>query len=331
MSLLFSCNDTHKQNGTKPTQQKIPQEIVEWFEAWQLVSAELDLQDSINPVDFIFFDDSLVYTTSTTSTSKSKAIDGPSLAGRKTKWLVQPHFNQIFLPDGQILQPGIYSFAAPGKNGKPFFVMPLLSYWKQKGVESNELGLNKLVTGIFLHEFSHSQQMKGLGKLANELEAQHSYDVEFTDNIIQDYFVDDSAYKKLFSEEITLFYKAFEEGTAQQFLQQKDSALRILQKRHDRYLKEKGAHFIQLDNLFLTMEGLGQYLMYKWLVHPEGGGIDNRTALAGVRRGGKNWSQEEGLALFLCMERMKQSNDWIKHFFDRSNQYITSLFATQNK
>ena len=46
--------------------------------------------------------------------------------------------------------------------------------------------------------------------------------------------------------------------------------------------------------------------MYAWLIHPKGGNIPADTALKAVRRGGKSWSQEEGLSLFLLLnKRMK--------------------------
>jgi len=58
-----------------------------------------------------------------------------------------------------------------------------------------------------------------------------------------------------------------------------------------------------LDNTFLMLEGTAQWIGYAWLVHPKGGNADPSQAILAMRRG-KWWSQEEGLALFLVLNRL---------------------------
>ncbi|MGE0527795.1 MAG: hypothetical protein AB7P49_12075, partial [Bdellovibrionales bacterium] len=74
--------------------------------------------------------------------------------------------------------------------------------------------------------------------------------------------------------------------------------------RHKRWFSGKNKKYVQLDEVFLTLEGLGNWTAYAWLVHPKGGRMTKETALKGFRRDGKQWSQDEGLALFLVIDRL---------------------------
>jgi len=75
------------------------------------------------------------------------------------------HNDSITLPDNSIISISLLSFAAEIPNqDKSYFVMPLPDFWQQSGVSSNNLGLDNLITGIFIHEFTHSQQMQNFGK-----------------------------------------------------------------------------------------------------------------------------------------------------------------------
>ena len=58
------------------------------------------------------------------------------------------------------------------------------------------------------------------------------------------------------------------------------------------------------DDIFLTMEGMGQWLAYRHYMSARGGSLDAETALREVRRDGSQWSQDEGLALMLLVDRL---------------------------
>ena len=57
------------------------------------------------------------------------------------------------------------------------------------------------------------------------------------------------------------------------------------------------------DDLFLTMEGFGQWNAYAWLSDAGGGKMTSAAAETKMRGSRKWWSQEEGLALFLVIDR----------------------------
>lgn len=300
-----------------------------WFDAWQLVSKKIYRIHTTKAVDFVFFDEKNVYATSSLSIPKGKAIVGPSLAGKAMNWKVAEHGDTLTLPDGRRVEVGIMSFTAPSSHGNPFFVMPLPSFWKTAGVTSKELGFENLLTGIFLHEFSHSQQVLNFGKRIAQFEKMNAFDVEMNDDIVQALFKNDSSYKAVFDAERRLLYQ-LATATTSSSIDIQDVFANVRKRQHD-YFTGKYTSLKEIEEVFLTMEGLGQHAMYAWLVHPQGGKLPKELAIAGVRRGGKWWSQDEGLALFLLLEQKIPSSKWGRLFFEDKVISVVELLEQKQR
>lgn len=302
-----------------------------WFKAWELVSKEIYGLKKFDAVEFIFFDESNIYSTSRISAAGGSIIAGPALLGRKLNWLKKNYTDSILLPDGKLVEAGLMSFASENKGNRPYFVMPLISIWRQAGVTSKELGLENLVTGVFLHEFSHSQQMKNFGKKIAAFETAYTFPTEFTDDIIQHVFGAGQLFRSYFQTETDLLYDAAEQKDEYSVKHGIANALDSMQVRQNYFFRDSLSHYKQIDRFFLTMEGLGQYSMYVWLTHPKGAAIDKKTAIAGVRRGKKQWSQEEGFGLFLALERLAPARSWASKMFGRQLVTVTTLIEKHIK
>lgn len=307
--------------------------VEQWFAAWELVCKEVYKIDTLKPVEFVFFDDRYIYSTSVVSIAEGELIDGPELFKKKLDWKRALHNGKITLPDKQVVPVGLMSFASALENGNKnsFFVMPLPEFWKTAGVQSKELGLDNLVTGVFLHEFSHTQQMQNFGKKMSEYEQLYKFETAFSDDIIQDYFEKDSAYNAGFRNETALFYAAAINKNKAKLKALTKQAIEKLILRQKKYFTAGKTHFKEIDDFFLTMEGLGQFTMYAWLIHPKGGNIPADIALKGVRRGGRSWSQEEGLALFLILEKLSKPERWCKLMFGNKTESVIKLIAEKIK
>lgn len=302
--ILFLFCSFHTDGKTvKLTNDSALQTAQSWFKAWELVSQHIYKLKTYSPVEFVFFDEEYVYSTSTVSVPNGEIIDGPALFDKKFIWKKAAHSGMLTLPDSQRVPVGLMSFASPLEAKKSFFVMPLVSFWKTAGVISNEIGIELLVTGVFLHEFSHTQQMQNFGKRMSEYEANNTFAVSFSDDIVQDYFSKDSLYEKRFREEVSMFYEASAAKDKSTLKKLTAQALRMHGTRQKDYFTGEHNILKEIDDFFLTMEGLGQYSMYAWLIHTNGGNVAPNIALKAVRRGGKYWSQEEGLSLFLLLNK----------------------------
>src|SRR3990167_321096 len=123
------------------------------------------------------------------------AIDGQCLyllpEGQFARTNAAPHHGTIVLPDGAEVPLGPVSFAS-GEGG--YFVMSLPSVWQAAGV-SSEFGLERMMTGVLLHEMMHIRQTSlATQTLASAIAAVGIPDDELTDDIVQDRFSDDADY-----------------------------------------------------------------------------------------------------------------------------------------
>jgi hypothetical protein len=298
-----------------------------WLSAWELVSNNiLNLPKDTIP-DMLFFDENFVYTTSTISAPKAQPFNGPTVFGKKLPWRKAPHTGTLILPNGAEVPVGLISFAAPGKQ-KVFFVMGAPEVWKKAGVDSKELGLDKMLTGVFLHEFAHTRQVNGFGKQIDSFERHYKSEaIELNDDIVQNYFKKDSVYEKLFRQEAAKFYEAasIKDKTAANIALKE--AYNMLKQRQNTYFINDKKDLILLDDIFLSMEGVGQYVAVAWLIHPKGGNMPLNVALQGFRRNGRQWSQEEGLATFLALTNITKIN-WAKDMFGPNPKTIVSLIES---
>lgn len=295
-----------------------------WLSAWELVSNNILKLPKDTIPDMLFFDENFVYTTSSVSAPAGQPFNGPSLFGKKLPWRKASHKGKIILPTGEEVPVGLMSFAAPGKE-KVFFVMGAPAFWQKAGVQSQELGLDKLLTGVFLHEFAHTRQMHGFGKQVDSLERNHKFtDMELTDDIVQNYFKKDSVFERRFRAETGKFYESAAAKDATAAMNTLKLALSLLKARQQYYFTGDKQVLVTLDDIFLSMEGVGQYVAVAWLIHPKGGKLPLATALQGFRRNGRQWSQEEGLATYLALLNVTKIN-WAEDVFGPNPKTIISL------
>ncbi|MEZ5345568.1 MAG: hypothetical protein R2681_08445 [Pyrinomonadaceae bacterium] len=302
-------------------------EAAKWFSAWEYVSAGIYGRRSFAPVEFVFFDLEHVYSTSRISVPAGEIVSGPRLFQKKLIWRKAVHNGELKLPDGRKVPAGLMSFAAPlgGRGRQAFFVMPLPEFWEKAGVKSEELGLRNLLTGVFLHEFSHSQQIRTYGRKIAEFEQKYKFDTALSDDIVQDHFEKVPDYEAAFREETELFYSAAEVGDDADGLSTARSALTKLRSRHKKYFTADSSHFAGLDELFLTMEGFGQMTMYLWLTDPKGGNIMRDLAKKGVRRGKRSWSQDEGFAMFLLLNKFSKPKNWAGNMLGNKPESVIKI------
>lgn len=330
--LLFFGKAVHSQNNKEPlANQAFYTSVNKWFLAWELINKEVYRFEKTQPVAFVFFDDKLVYSNSDVTIPSGQKTNGPKLLNAPLDWKVTPHQGSIVMPDKKSAPVGLMSFASELKDAKTnsFFVMPLLPFWASAGVSSKELGLDNLVTGVFLHEFSHSQQMLNFGKKITEFETANQFGIEFSDDIVQHLFQKDTSYTEIYKKENTYFSEALAEPNISLKKDLLRNGIVAFKERQQRFFKDKYANLGQIDDFFLTMEGFGQFTMYAWLVHPKGANLSKDLAIKGTRRGGKWWSQDQGLVLFLLLDQLSAPQNWAKQMFGAETTSIISLIEKE--
>ena len=275
--------------------------ITRWFAAWELTSREiLRLPDAPAP-GLVFFDSACVYTTSGVSAGGAPLTIGPGLYGGELPWSAIAHDDSLTLPDGSRLPVQLMSFAKSDKKTGPYFVMAAPSYWEQKiGSPDSAIGF----TGVFLHEFAHTRQIRGMGHVIGPIDSTWSYPEELDDDAVQKHFGSDSVYAAAYFAERDLLERAAAAASVEETRALAKEALAMIQRRHARWFTGKKAEFAVLDDTWLSMEGAAQWAAAAWLAHPKGGGLTRETAVAKMLGKRRWWVQDEGLQLFLVVDRL---------------------------
>jgi hypothetical protein len=273
-----------------------------WLDAWKLMSRDvMHLPDAPAPL-FILYDSTCVYTTSAVSAAGAPIENGPKLMGAKLPWRALPHHGSITMPDSSSRPVALMSFTNSTKRTGPFFVMAAPSYWpKSKGPDF-------AATPVFLHEFAHTRQIRGMEKIIGPIDSTWAYPEELDDDAVQTHFQSDSVYVAAYLAERDLLYRAADAPTREDARKFAAQALSMMRDRRARWFTGDKAVFATLDNVFLSLEGSGQWAGYAWLAHPKGGNMDKKAAAAKMVGRGRFWSQDEGLGLMLALDRLLP--DW---------------------
>ena len=294
--------------------------ITRWFEAWDLASREImHLPDAPTP-NMIFFDSTCVYTTAKMTVPGVKPVAGPALRGKKLQWYAAAHHDSLTMPNGAHRAVALMSFADSDKKSGPYFVMAAPSYWEKR------VGADPFAyTGVFLHEFAHTRQIHGMAAVIGPIDKtwKDKYKEELDDDVVQRHFEQDSVYVAAYLAERDLLYRAASAGTIDESRGLAQQALDMMRSRHARWFTGDKAVFATLDDTFLSLEGSAQWTASAWLAHPKGGGIEGDKAAAKMRGKGRWWSQDEGLGLFLAVNRLW--SDWPAPVFGDHSPGATEL------
>lgn len=278
-------------------------------DAWHL-----SLRDSLRvakgnePLVTVFFDATCVYR-------------GTSDIARRG----EPHGGAIRLPDGKSMPPQVASFASPyDENRRTFMAMALPQIWRAAGVQS-ELTLETLMVSVFVHEMTHTRQFPVINPLMDELDRRYKLGDDLNDDVVQNRFKDTPEFVAAIDAERALLFRAAAAATDAEARAAAREALARITARRARHYTGDDAKLAELEDLFLTMEGVGQWAAFKWLIHRKGGGFAVENALPWFRRGGRQWSQDEGLALFLVVDRLVPG--WTPRVFAPSPATALELLA----
>jgi hypothetical protein len=220
-------------------------------------------------------------------------------AGRRA-WSAVAHQGQVTLPTGARIPPAPNAFNAMSEAGN-FVAMSLPSIWRTTGYRS-EIGLEVFLEGVFFHELVHSVHARFLGRSLSfpAVQQQQGFPEGLNDDSVQDRFRADPAYVRMFEAERDLLFRAVSAASDAEARNSACEALGAMRERRRRHFADAEERWAIVDELALTTEGLGEWASYSWLTR--GRGLAPEIVLPRYR--GSFWSQEEGLGLFLVVDRL---------------------------
>lgn len=226
-----------------------------------------------------------------------------AMTGGANDWTAEMHAGSVDLPGGSSLAVQVTSFAAPD-GLTSFFVMAAPSVWESQNVKGGDLTLGQLTTAVLLHEASHVLQFPTYGRRISDLVAAHQLDDGFSDDTIQQKFEANEEFTGSVSREVELLMAASYAAERDDALRLVEEARQLTKKRHERWFRDELAYLSQAEDLWLTLEGSGQWLGYHWLIDRQGGGLSDEMAVKAFGLRGKSWSQRQGFAAFAALARL---------------------------
>jgi hypothetical protein len=213
------------------------------------------------------------------------------------------HRGAVRLPDGGEIPPRLILFASTyGEAATPYFVMAMPEVWRATPRHADDPDLDALIAGVFLHEITHTQQARALGPRIDRLAARLGLpDDEVDDDLIQRRFGERPGHREAYERERDLLYAAAAAGTAAETRALARRALAAIRERRALWYRGEEAPFAELEEIFLDFEGVANWTAYRGIV---ASGVPPARALLRLRGEGRRWSQDEGLALFLVLERL---------------------------
>jgi hypothetical protein len=160
---------------------------------------------------------------------------------------------------------------------------------------------------VFMHEFAHTQQAAGLGARIDGLLAR-GLPEDSGDDVVQDRFEGRPDYRADYEAERDLFYAAAEATDPRSARDSLAAAHDRMGMRRERWFTGAEAIYAEADDVFLTLEGTGNWAAWTWLTDPRGGRLSAPDATEFIRGGRNRWSQDEGLGIMLALDRL--TPDW---------------------
>lgn len=272
------------------------------LDAWRFSSREITGIRDIPRFEAILFSADCVL-------RSDNALTSPTANG--VRWTSAPHEGTIALPDGSTVEAGVTSYVS-GKDDLRYLVMSTPGVWETAGVGKGD-DLRSMMIAVLLHEGSHVAQIGPYGPRLGALIDRYALPDSFNDDAVQERFGEEAEFAASVQEETRLFLAAAAATDDREARSLAREARRLMRARATRWFTGDDAYLAEAEDIWLTFEGAGQWTGFRWRTHPQGGAQPVDEALARFSRG-RRWSQTEGFALVLALDRLVGPG-WKRHAF----------------
>jgi hypothetical protein len=284
------------------------------LEAWRFSAREITHIEHVRNFQAIFFDAHCVL-------SSPNALTNPGAEG--VSWTATPHSGLITLPNGDQIPVGVTSFTSADQH-LAYFVMATPSVWRAGGVDNPGIGLETMMVAVLLHEGSHVVQSATYGARIGALAEHNHLPDSFNDDSLQHEFESNSEFSASVARETDLFFQAAESSDDAATLSLARQAREMMKARETRWFVGDKAYWLEGEDIWLTFEGSGQWAGYQWVINPHGAAQPASVAIPNFARRSRWWSQNEGLAIALTLDRLG-AREWTRHAFGDGSQTLLQM------
>lgn len=283
---------------------------VRWFQGaldgWHQVSKDFLLLDP-KPIPWVvLFDGACTWHLAATA-----GIPGSEPAGVRFTYAGEPvparvlrHNGTVHLPNGTDIPAEIMAAAFSAKGGETaFFALATLDLWRHHPQASKDPELERRLLSVVLHEIMHTRQLHYVSLKVDDLKKRFEIPAEVNDDMVENRFKDVSGFREAFNAERDLLYRAVAEADPVQRRALIDQALGMARQRRDRFFTGADRPYAELEELFLNMEGAAEWARFKYHQAEPGNTLSDAEIIAFIRGKENSFSQDEGLALVLLLEK----------------------------
>lgn len=236
-------------------------------------------------------------------------------AGKSYELLRVPHKNGLWVPgrdDVLPLKPELSAMLYDNET-KPFCIIPLPALFHKLEAADQAAALDELFLGMATHELTHTRQLLFVMEQIHRLQKRYTLPEHLNDNLLEDTFGQNKEYAQVFNQEMDALGDALFAKTLPECKRELARAFALIQQRQARYLTGDKKPYALLDEIFLALEGAAMWAQFQMARDHAPAGEDMKTTLMNLAQRTNAWSQVEGLALFLLIDRLVP--DWRARYF----------------
>lgn len=303
---VYGCASSRPQ----PPSCSLTEADARWFQSaldgWHQVSQDFLLLDP-KPIPWVvLFDDACTWHFAATAGIPGSAPAEVRLtyAGEPVSASVLRHNGKVHLPNETDIPAEIMAAAFPVKGqDTAFFALATLDLWRRHPQASKDPMLEKRLLSVVLHEIMHTRQLPYIAVKVEDLGKRFELPAQVNDDMVEDRFKDVPGFREAFEAERDLLYRAVAETDPAQRRMLIDQALGMIHQRRERFFTGADQPYAELEELFLNMEGAAEWARFKYHQADPGNTMSDAEIIAFIRGKENSFSQDEGLALALLLEK----------------------------
>jgi hypothetical protein len=303
------------------------------LDGWRWVLAEALRREPSLP-RIVLFDSSCVWELN--AGGEDSAAPGLEFVGAPVPVRARAHDGTVRLPNGKELPaaPIASGFVRQVEDGaaQPFFALASVDLWRQHTPAGERPELELFFLGIVVHEMVHTLQLVELQRQLEALAERHELPTELDDDVIQNRFGEVEGFREAFENERDLLYRAALAAADDDSRALAARAIELVRARRERFYRGDDAVFAELEDLFLNLEGLAIWSHFRLALAsptvrflPDFESQDAAALIEHARQRQGYWSQEEGFALLLLLDRL--ASDWRRPLLDELASPVELLAA----
>jgi hypothetical protein len=225
--------------------------------------------------------------------------------GRPVPAYAVVNLGMIRTPSGDSfpVQPRVYAAMADNLPA-PYLVAALPAVFRADSAAARDTLLEERIASVLSHEIVHTRQLPALSRELAELRRQYPIPPQVDDNVVEREFGGDAGFREAFAQERDLLYRAAFDPDSSAARREARQAVTLIAHRRARFFKGKYAGWDRLEDAFLDLEGVGEWVRYALHRRDRGRWPGDRAIVDFIRGRHDEWVQDEGLGLYLLIDRL---------------------------